>query len=312
MNTLGFHDGNVNDFMAAYNELVDNGFSHGCKAETDSITLRVVIFDRGVIGEVRNVNRHCKIPDLDRLIERQPEGAMGRGLRRLCATADYYNMTAGGCGIMFYLHKYADYYDSRDQNITIINVDGYSRDVARKISQSLHGKSGDVILVFPDESPPSARAGAADRVATSDDIRRFAIVSGWSSFGEVWSPKFFGSFNTIKEAVGALRPDVPDVVKPSSDRKPVRMRRKTRVVTVGEARVRIEEKGYTNVSRLEVDDEGVWCGSAQDKEGVRVSVWVNNKGVVGEGSYEPKWAHYDEHDMRDVQNHWAATRQPSK
>jgi hypothetical protein len=298
MKAFGFHDGNINDFMAAFHELVDNGFSHGCKSETDSISLRVIIFDHGAIGEVRNENRSCKVPDLDKLVQREPEGAMGRGLRRVCATADYYNMTAGGRGVMFYLHRYAEYHNSSDQNITIINIGGYSKDVVRKISQSLHGKSGDVILVFSDESPPSASVRAAEMVATSDDVRHFAIVSRYSNLDEVWSPKLFGCFENIKDAVAVLRPDVPDVVKASSDlvvRKPSRKPRGARVVTAAHARIRIEDTGYTNVSGLKVDDEGVWCGRAQ-KDGTQVSVWVNNKGAVAE-SYEREWAHLSEVDV---------------
>jgi hypothetical protein len=235
MQAFGFHDGNINDFMAAFNELVDNGFSHGCRSETDSISLRIVIFDSGIIGEVRNENRRCEIPDLDKLIQRAPAGVMGRGLRRVCATADYYSMTSGGRGVMFYLHKYAEYHNTSHQNITIINVDGYSRDVARKINQSLLGKSGDVILVFPTEIPPSAIAGASAEVTSSDNVRRFAIVSPWAvPFDqESFYPKLFlGCFDNIKEAVAALRPDVPDVVKASSDlgvRKPSRKTARARV-----------------------------------------------------------------------------------
>jgi hypothetical protein len=64
---------------------------------------------------------------------------------------------------------------------------------------------------------------------------------------------------------------------------------------VGQARTRIEDKGYTNVSGLKVDDEGVWCGRAQ-KGDTQVSVWVNNKGAVRESSYEQDWAHLSEYD----------------
>jgi hypothetical protein len=228
MQAFGFHDGNINDFMAAFHELVDNGFSHGCKSETDSISLRVVILDSGIIGEVRNENRHCEIPDLDELIQRAPAGVMGRGLRRVCATADYYSMTSGGRGVMFYLHKYAEYHNTSHQNITIINVDGYSSDVGRKVTQSLRGKSGDVILVFARENAPSVIERTSVQIAASDDVRRVAIVvchGAKVESGLIPPGCFQGCFDNIKEAVAALRPDVPDAVKASSDlavRKPSR------------------------------------------------------------------------------------------
>lgn len=53
--------------------------------------------------------------------------------------------------------------------------------------------------------------------------------------------------------------------------------------TEGQAKSRIEDKGYTNVSDLKKDDDGVWRGRAH-KGGNQVSVWVDYKGAVGQGS----------------------------
>jgi hypothetical protein len=53
--------------------------------------------------------------------------------------------------------------------------------------------------------------------------------------------------------------------------------------TEGQAKSRIEGKGYTNVSDLKKDDDGVWRGRAR-KGGDQVSVWVDYKGAVGQGS----------------------------
>jgi protein CpxP len=50
--------------------------------------------------------------------------------------------------------------------------------------------------------------------------------------------------------------------------------------TMGEARSRIEKNGFTNVSDLAKDENGVWRGKAQ-KGGSPTSVWVDYKGNVG-------------------------------
>ena len=51
--------------------------------------------------------------------------------------------------------------------------------------------------------------------------------------------------------------------------------------TEGQAKGRIEDRGYTNVAQLKKDDDGVWRGQAQ-KSGTSVAVWVDYKGNVGE------------------------------
>ena len=53
--------------------------------------------------------------------------------------------------------------------------------------------------------------------------------------------------------------------------------------TQGEARGRFENHGYSNVSNLHLDPNGVWRGQAT-KDGQNVSVWLDYKGNVGQGN----------------------------
>ena len=52
--------------------------------------------------------------------------------------------------------------------------------------------------------------------------------------------------------------------------------------TEGQAKSRIEERGYTNVSGLRKDDDGVWRAIAQ-RSGNSVQVWMDFKGNIGQG-----------------------------
>lgn len=52
--------------------------------------------------------------------------------------------------------------------------------------------------------------------------------------------------------------------------------------TMGEAKRRIEKNGYSNVSDLAKDANGVWRGTAQ-KAGSSTTVWLDYKGNVGTG-----------------------------
>ncbi len=53
--------------------------------------------------------------------------------------------------------------------------------------------------------------------------------------------------------------------------------------TIGEAKSRIEKNGFTDVSDLKKDDNGVWRGSAK-KDGTAMGVWLDYKGNTGTGS----------------------------
>jgi len=50
--------------------------------------------------------------------------------------------------------------------------------------------------------------------------------------------------------------------------------------TMGEARSRIEKNGFSDVSDLAKDDQGIWRGKAK-KDGDTTSVWLDYKGNVG-------------------------------
>ena len=53
--------------------------------------------------------------------------------------------------------------------------------------------------------------------------------------------------------------------------------------TEAQAKDRIGQRGYANVSDLKKDDEGIWRGHAQHAGGdVQVQVWLDYKGNVGE------------------------------
>lgn len=52
--------------------------------------------------------------------------------------------------------------------------------------------------------------------------------------------------------------------------------------THAQAKTRIEKDGFSNVSDLTKDHDGVWRGTAQ-KGGSNVNVWLDYKGNVGEG-----------------------------
>lgn len=52
--------------------------------------------------------------------------------------------------------------------------------------------------------------------------------------------------------------------------------------TMGEAKTRLERNGYSNVSSLTKDNDGVWRGQAQ-KNGQQTTVWLDYKGNTGTG-----------------------------
>lgn len=52
--------------------------------------------------------------------------------------------------------------------------------------------------------------------------------------------------------------------------------------TMDQARGRLEEKGFSGVSDLVKDEDGIWRGKAQ-KGGSATAVWLDYKGNIGEG-----------------------------
>ncbi len=53
--------------------------------------------------------------------------------------------------------------------------------------------------------------------------------------------------------------------------------------TKSQARRRIQKKGYSHVTGLAKDQDGVWRGTAQ-KGGQSINIWLDYKGNVGESS----------------------------
>ena len=51
--------------------------------------------------------------------------------------------------------------------------------------------------------------------------------------------------------------------------------------TMGEARRRLERQGYTQVTALKKDQDGVWRGEAM-KAGTKSGVWLDYKGNIGQ------------------------------
>jgi len=51
--------------------------------------------------------------------------------------------------------------------------------------------------------------------------------------------------------------------------------------TEAEARRRIEANGFSNVTGLAKDADGVWRGKAQQKDGGSTEVWLDYKGNAG-------------------------------
>jgi hypothetical protein len=51
--------------------------------------------------------------------------------------------------------------------------------------------------------------------------------------------------------------------------------------TMGEAKSRIERNGFSDVSGLSKDNDGIWRGKAQ-KDGSSTTVWLDYKGNVGQ------------------------------
>lgn len=52
--------------------------------------------------------------------------------------------------------------------------------------------------------------------------------------------------------------------------------------TMNQARIRIQARGFAQVTNLKKDNDGVWRGKGQ-KNGVTGDVWVDYKGNVGQG-----------------------------
>ena len=51
--------------------------------------------------------------------------------------------------------------------------------------------------------------------------------------------------------------------------------------TEGQAKSRLESEGFTDVSGLNKDNDGIWRGTAMTKAGQKTNVWLDYKGNAG-------------------------------
>ena len=215
LNEAKFAQDDVSKFMAAFGELVDNGFAHGCTAASDSITIRVGVFGAGATAEVINNNKSRKIPDLDEFKNSNPSGVTGRGLKTVLSIVNQADITQDGRAIKVVFYRPSAYHHLKEEGITFVNVGGYSTDVSKMIERRLKGVSGDVVIV-PGPSgtsvrPPSVVRRVAAEVQKKDFVGRIAIVTDSDSAHflsdlQASMPKLIGFFQSPEEAVAALRP----------------------------------------------------------------------------------------------------------
>jgi hypothetical protein len=196
----------------AFYELTDNGFTHGCESQLDSITVRVVLFGVGVSAEVIN-NTSKSLPDINVIRNPgRPAGAVRRGLALVLSVADQVTITKNGRGIKIVVYKYVRFYELPHEGITFVNVGGFSSDVVEKIKYALFNETDDLIVVFGPEVHATIAARTAEELDNAEFVGRFALVMDKEQMRfltgqEKHIPKLVGCFPTPEEAVLALRPD---------------------------------------------------------------------------------------------------------
>jgi len=207
----GFGSGDIEAFLLAYYELVDNAFRHGCETDSDSVTVRAVLFGAGVSAEVINNNKSKKIPSLDQFKDATARGMTGRGLPQVLSIVHQADLTTAGRGIKVVLYRRATSHHLAEEGITFVNLGGFSSDAVEKINRTLDGRQGDVIIVFSPEVVASSLWRAAAEVAKKEFVGRFAIVAEKENLillsrlvAEV--PKLVGFFDAPEKAIAALRP----------------------------------------------------------------------------------------------------------
>lgn len=200
-------------FIRVFNELVENGFKHGCdpNRRDDSITIKVSLYEIGASAEIINNNKSKIIPDLESIKLTKSTGHTGRGLRTARLMADKVSLTHNGRGIKFLISKnfYADYpvYDG----ITIVKVGAFSDEVVEIVNRTLDGMSGDVIVVLGPGMSGSKGSTTADAVEKNIFVGKFAIVAEEDMRDAVLDeqehlPKLVGCYGSFEEARVALHP----------------------------------------------------------------------------------------------------------
>jgi hypothetical protein len=139
-------------------------------------------------------------------------GATGRGLKLVFSICDQLSVTHEGRGLKIILYTHGlPLVDAED--ITFVNVGGFSDDVAKRINRSLSESrdSGKVIIVFGPEVFSSMAARAAAEVESKQAVERFAIVTKSANLQfladlqPTHMPKLVGCFASPEEAMAASR-----------------------------------------------------------------------------------------------------------
>jgi len=113
------------------------------------------------------------------------------------------------------------------------------------------GTTSTTTTVVQPRTPSDTPASPAGSVGANRDSRDTAAASGNSN-----------------QAVATTQANAPAPARGANS------------FTMGEARSRIEKNGFSDVSGLAKDDQGVWRGKAT-KGGATASVWLDYKGNVG-------------------------------
>jgi anti-sigma regulatory factor (Ser/Thr protein kinase) len=204
----------ITEVLTCFQELADNGFLHGCATDSDSVTVRAVVFDAGVSVEVVNNNKSKKLPSREEIKKAGQSGVTGHGLQLVLDHADHIDVTHDGRGLKFVMYRKVDTHHLEEEGLTFVHLGVFTTEVADKIERRLKGRAGDVIIVFghglPSHSPSSVRR-AAGEVEEKEFVGRFAMVVDpeyLRFLADMRSqfPKLVGFFASPEDAIAALRP----------------------------------------------------------------------------------------------------------
>lgn len=119
--------------------------------------------------------------------------------------------------------------------------------------------SGNASMANPGTTNPENHSGAADQTTTT-------TMPGMGTAGRSTGT------NATVNSNGAVNTNTASQATPASG---------ANSFTMGEARRRLQRHGYTEITGLKKDNNGVWRGAAH-KNGQMVSVWLDYRGDVGQ------------------------------
>lgn len=221
----------INNFKTVFGELVDNGFTHGCKTDLDSLTIRALLFDTGIALEVINANKSNRLPANVGQIRNRIDVKVhdrGHGLPLVFSIADQFEILKNGSGVkaVLYNHDVA-YHCIADDGITFITLGAFMTDYRQKIDACLkQHKTENVILICGDLSYPLSIFLDALRVANeSDDVIKIAAVVSEArrkqldDLGIYYPSKFIGLHSSPENAMAAVKFRASDKIRSSNKRK---------------------------------------------------------------------------------------------